>query len=92
LEKHSLHHETAAGRPLVILTDSSGANRIYEAAGVTFAAWDRKSTLRDAAGQTWGVSEDALTSPSGQVLRRVPAHRAFWFGWHAQFPKTRLVR
>jgi len=92
LGKRNLHHETVGGKSLVILTDSAGANRVYEAAGVTFATWDRKSTLRDSAGQTWSVSEDALTSPSGQVLRRVPAHRAFWFGWHAQFPQSRLVR
>lgn len=25
-------------------------------------------------------------------LERLPAHRAFWFGWFAQYPETRLVR
>ncbi|HHO49694.1 MAG TPA: hypothetical protein ENK18_02210 [Deltaproteobacteria bacterium] len=26
------------------------------------------------------------------ALPRVPAHRAFWFGWHAAWPETRLAR
>ena len=26
------------------------------------------------------------------TLERLPAHRAFWFGWYAQFPKTELVK
>jgi len=25
-------------------------------------------------------------------LARLPARRAFWFGWFAQFPDTELVR
>jgi hypothetical protein len=24
--------------------------------------------------------------------QRIPAHRAFWFGWYAQFPNTRLIK
>ena len=31
-------------------------------------------------------------SPSGERLRSVPAHRAFWFGWVAQHPDTELHR
>jgi hypothetical protein len=39
------------------------------------------------------VTEDALESGdgSGLALPRVAANRAFWFGWYAQFPDTRLI-
>ena len=33
-----------------------------------------------------------LAGPGGAVLRRLPAHRAFWFGWYAAYPATRLVK
>jgi hypothetical protein len=35
---------------------------------------------------------DRLEGPGSQALARLPAHRAFWFGWHAAFPGTRLVQ
>ena len=76
----------------VVLTDASGANRVYESPGVRFAEWDRQATVRDSAGGTWQMDEATLTSASGKVLKRLPAHRAFWFGRHAAFPATRLVK
>ncbi len=76
----------------VVLTDRSGANRVYESKGVRFADWDGQASVRDAAGGTWQLDEAMLTSATGSVLKRLPAHRAFWFGWHAAFPATRLVR
>ena len=39
----------------------------------------------------YNLSEDRLESPAGDVLARLPAHRAFWFGWYAAYPRTRLV-
>ena len=50
-----------------------------------------------------GVRLDILTSPhganrvyrgghAGEESARVPAYRAFWFGWYAQFPDTVLVK
>lgn len=85
------HHDTVGVQALVILTDISQANRVYEAQGVSFSSWDRKSKLIDKTGQAWRVSEEALVSPSGEERRRLPAHRAFWFGWQAQFPNSRLT-
>ena len=76
----------------VVLTDESGANRVYETAGVAFVGWDQMATARDDVGGNWTVGEAALTSTSGMTLKRLPAHRAFWFGWHAAFPATRLVK
>ena len=92
LKKRALHHDTAGGRAVVILTDSSSAHRVYDANGVTFSKWDGKVALVDQEGQTWKVTENALLGPNGQQRDRLAAHRAFWFGWHAQFPNSRLVR
>ena len=76
----------------VVLTDASGANRVYESQGVKFVGWDKVAAARDSRGGTWKVEEAALTSATGRSLVRLPAHRAFWFGWHAAFPKTELVK
>ena len=76
----------------VVLTDASGANRVYETQGVRFAEWNRQASVLDSAGGTWQMDEASLTSATGRVLKRLPAHRAFWFGWHAAFPATRLVK
>ena len=43
-------------------------------------------------GRTWRMDESRLSGPNGETLNRLPAHRAFWFGWHAAFPDTRLVK
>jgi Protein of unknown function (DUF3179) len=32
------------------------------------------------------------TDPSERSLPRIPAQRAFWFAWYAQFPETALVK
>ncbi len=80
------------GQDMVVLTDASGANRVYESRGVTFASWNRSLEARDDKGGAWRVSEAQLSGPNGEVLKRLPAHRAFWFGWHAAFPDTQLVK
>ena len=92
LEKNTVHHDTAGGRAIVILTDGSGANRVYDATAVTFSDWDGEATVADAEGKAWKVTENALVGPGGEERERLAAHRAFWFGWHAQFPDSRLVK
>ena len=80
------------GVNMVVLTDTSGANRVYEAKDITFASWDSAATVRDSTGKAWRMDEAQLTAPSGDSLKRLPAHRAFWFGWQAAFPQTKLVK
>jgi hypothetical protein len=48
----------------------------------------------DRAGARWRVTEEALISAADPTRRlaRVAAFRAFWFGWYAQFPDTRLIK
>jgi hypothetical protein len=93
LRDHPLHHQSFAGRELFVLTTANGANRVYESAGVRFVRRAADGRLVDSRGLPWRVSEEALESESdGRRLPRIPARRAFWFGWFAQFPETELVR
>ena len=85
-------HERIGSRDFVVLTDAGGANRVYAAGGKRFAGWDGEHSARDSDGGVWRVEEGSLRGPAGQLLPRLPAHRAFWFGWHAAYPHTRLVK
>ena len=77
---------------LVVLTDASGANRVYESKDINFSSWDAKTQVLDAQGRPWQMDEAELRGPNGERLPRFAAHRAFWFGWHAAFPQTRLIK
>jgi hypothetical protein len=86
-------YQTRIGKvDVVVLTDASGANRVYESRGLTFASWDQAESARDSRGTLWRVEESRLVGADGESLMRMPAHRAFWFGWHAAFPQTRLIK
>ncbi len=91
LAANPVHHDAIEGTALVVLTDPSGANRAYASEDVTFARYDGDRGVEDSAGTVWTMDEHALTAEDGRVLRRLPAQRAFWFGWFAAFPNTRLV-
>ncbi len=92
LAANRVYHDRVGTRHFVVLTDASGANRVYESANLRFKSWDGESTVRDHIDQTWKVTEDRLMGPGGMSLKRLPAHRAFWFGWYAAYPATRLVK
>ncbi|MGH8732899.1 MAG: DUF3179 domain-containing protein, partial [Burkholderiales bacterium] len=92
LRTSRVYHDRLGRQEFVVLTDASGANRVYESAGIEFVAWDGEAAARDGSGRTWKVAEDRLTAPDGRTLKRLPAHRAFWFGWYAAYPDTRLVK
>lgn len=90
LKQRPLFPFEAGNRRFIVVTSKGGANRMYERGEVTFARQDPDGSLRDAAGKRWRATPDALVSESGDRLARVPSHRAFWFGWHAQHPNTVL--
>jgi hypothetical protein len=91
LRTRPVHHETVGELKFVVLTDPSGANRVYQSDAVSFTGFDGRHTATDSDGRQWAMSEEMLTR-NGQVLPRLPAHRAFWFGWYAAYPHTRLVK
>lgn len=92
LAETPVYHDRAASIDLVVLTDASGANRVYKSAGVRFAGWDQDRIVHDTDGGTWKVEEHRLVASDGRTLDRFPAQRAFWFGLYAAYPGTRLVR
>ena len=92
LAAHPVHHDAIEETALVVLTDPSGANRAYASEGTMFTGYDGDRSVRDDSGATWTMDEHALTAEDGRSLHRIPAQRAFWFGWYAAFPHTRLVR
>jgi uncharacterized protein DUF3179 len=92
LAQHRVYQTVLDGRSLVVVTTAAGANRVYEASEHTFKPGANDGHVIDESGHTWNVTADALREErSSQQLARVPAHRAFWFGWFAQHPETRLV-
>ena len=91
LQNKPIHHDKIDDTNVVVLTDNSGANRVYASLDTEFSEWDSKETAIDDKGVRWTMSEDTLTAPDGRYLSRYPAHRAFWFGWYSAYPHTRLV-
>ena len=75
----------------MVLTDRSGATRVYRTDGLRFASWDLDRRVIDEEGDSWTLNESRLTSSDGRELYRLLAQRAFWFGWYAAYPNTRLV-
>ena len=92
LAANPVHHDAIEDTALVVLTDPSGANRAYASEDVTFTGYDGDRSAEDRSGATWTMDEHTLTAADGRVLHRIPAQRAFWFGWYAAFPHTRLVQ
>lgn len=91
LRKNPVWHGRYGERSFVVLTDRSGAHRIYGLpAGVRVRSFDgdRKVTLD--AGRVLDLAEAALGKDAGR-FPRLPSHNAFWFGWHAAHPDTDLV-
>lgn len=92
LKKHPIHIEKIGDQKLLILTDKSGANRVYDPEGLNFARYDQDIQVIDTSGEKWVLYENKLISSEGRVLTGIPAHRAFWFAWVSAFPNTRLVK
>ncbi|MEL6106823.1 MAG: DUF3179 domain-containing protein [Planctomycetota bacterium] len=93
LVRHRVHAETINGVNYTVLTDDAGANRVYKTGDLRVEQWIDDSTVQSADGRQWKITEDALRHmESKTVLPRAPAHRAFWFGWHAGFPQTKLIK
>lgn len=93
LKKNPVYHLKVAGDSVVVLTTAGGESRAYQTKGQTFKSWDQKETVVDGAGQSWILDEKSLKRVgSPKTLARYPSHQSFWFGWMAQFPKTRLIK
>lgn len=92
LNDNQVYNGKIGQQKFVVLTDNSGANRVFDPQDVVISKYDGQDTATDSNGKKWTVSERQLTSKSGDALSRLPYHRAFWFGWRAAFPETRLIK
>lgn len=93
LAQNPLYKDKVGEQSVLVLTDNTGGNRVYDPQNIDFRTYDPDSDhLIDARGQKWTLSESQLVSESGDILKRLPYHRAFWFGWHATYPNSRLVK
>ncbi|MEH6443530.1 MAG: DUF3179 domain-containing protein [Oceanospirillaceae bacterium] len=93
LSKNWLYKTNIGRQKLLILTDLSGANRVYDPKEVDFVSYDQDSTLVDSTGEQWILEEHSLVAKkSNRKLTSLPYRRAFWFGWHAVFPETKLIK
>ena len=91
LKQNPIYHDKIGNIEFVVLTDLSGASRVYETKGNIFNTWDQDRKVIDSQGSSWTMMEEKLTSDDGRVLYRLPAHKAFWFGWYSAYSHTRLV-
>ncbi|MEO7414839.1 MAG: DUF3179 domain-containing protein [Opitutaceae bacterium] len=91
LRKNPIFHGRLGTQDYVVLTDASGGNRAFETGGRKFSG-GTGDAVRDERGRLWRMTEPALVSESGEELARLPAHRAFWFGWFSAFPETELIK
>jgi len=91
LFKNSIYQNNIGEKEFVVLTDESGASRVYESKGKKFKEWDQQNSVKDSKNTKWSLSESKLESTDGEILYRLPAHRAFWFGWYSAYPQTKLV-
>jgi len=91
LAKNPIYHDKIQQQGFVALTDNSGAIRVYEDKGLKFVNWDQNNIVTDKYGIKWKLTESKLTNTSGDILYRLPANRAFWFGWYSAYSHTRLV-
>ena len=92
LNKNPLYMNRVGPQKFIVLTDKSGANRVYDPKEVSFSSYDGESILSDRQGRKWVLSESKLTADTGETLKRLPYHRAFWFGWRAAYPQTKLIK
>jgi hypothetical protein len=90
LRREPVYAFDAGGRGFVVITSKAGANLLFERGAQAFVPRIADGVLRDTTGVRWTVTPDALVSETGTRLGRLPAHRAFWFGWVAQYPQTDL--
>lgn len=92
LNKQPIYKNHIGQQKFIVLTDQSGANRVYDPQDIEFELYDGRDTVTDKSGQQWALKEAWLEASDGQRLKRLPYHRAFWFGWRAAFPETKLIK
>ena len=86
-------NDSLGGKRIVILSEGDDLSvRAYERGAVIFETREGSAAL-DSQGRTWEVKEEYLEQAgTGSRLSRLPGHLAYWFGWYAFFPETKIYR
>jgi Protein of unknown function (DUF3179) len=95
LRQRRLFPIAVGGRSLLVVTSPAGANRVYDVAEAKLPFRLVNDDLVEAdGGRRYRVTEESLApeGTDGPALPRVAARRAFWFGWRAQYPDTKLFQ
>ena len=93
LLRHRHYQGSFDGVSVLVLADKAGMLRAYHGSEVfEDLDWNESEYEIRAKGRRWKVEETHLQGENGERFERLPAHRAFWFGWHAAYPKTELVQ
>jgi hypothetical protein len=99
LAKEGVINDELAGRPVVLVWESgadakSRTVRAYERGDRIFARSERAFMglifLTDQDGRPWKSGEEALTTPDGKSLPRLPGRLAASSAWSAAYPQTRV--
>jgi hypothetical protein len=91
LQKNRIYHEIIGSKSIVVLTDKTGASRVYETNGTEFKRIRNNDYIEDNNDVLWTITESELRSEVG-IRKRVQSFNAFWFGWQAVYPDTRLIK
>ena len=92
LRKNPIYHEELAGVKFTVFTDKSGAHRVYNTDGLRFGEYNGRDLAVDQNAIQWNLMENRMLSESGQELGRIHSFNAFWFGFHAAYPDTKLIK
>ena len=92
LNKKSIYQDKLEETNFVVFTDKSGANRVYFSENIEFENYDKTDVVTDKNGIKWKLYENRLESANGQTLKRLHSFNAFWFGWKAAYPNTKLIK
>ena len=92
LSKNKVFHTTIGSKNIIVLTDKSGANRVFDAGNTRFKKLKSSDQVIDASGKLWTIHENELIASDGEKYRRINTFNAFWFGWQAAYPDTKLIK
>jgi len=92
LKKNPIYTSRISDVNFTVFTDKTGAHRVYKSKHLKFSSYDRVSTATDESGLVWTLSEEKMQNEKGRILERFPTHNAFWFGYKAAFPETKLIK
>lgn len=92
LRRHPIYKSELAGQQFIVLTDKTGANRVYYSKDIEFVTYNQKDNITDSDGNSWTLHENYLESENGKTLKRLHSFNAFWFGWKAAYPGTTLIK